>query len=231
MNTHIKKGSGTTNEVRWTQLQEALKENPLFVAVSDEFVLGSWKSIKDQFDFILKTGNPNILAQTNLSGEEGDISEYNSNVRQILVGIAEEEANSSKAKKGAILSRDEDVAHRMAIADRSKKKRRLVDAPGGYERSNTPSDINSFDEMISTVAHAASVSSTAPAVGADEASLRPIESLLNGKSERLYDALQAFSSRKLHVSDERIEAMESLGTTALVTVFCEPGKQFGLSFL
>ena len=141
MNTHVKKGSGSSNEARWTLLQKALNANPLFVAVSDEFVLGSWKSIKDQFDFILKTRNPNNLARTNLSGEEGDISEYDSNVRQILADIAEEEANSSKAKKELIQSRDEEVAARMAMADRSKKKRRLVDAPGGSERSSTPSDM------------------------------------------------------------------------------------------
>ena len=84
--------------------------------------------------------------------------------------------------------------------------------------------------MIQTVACAASVSSSAPAVRAEEASLGPIKSLLNSKSEILYEALQAFSTRKLHVSDEGIDAMQSLGTTALVTVFCEPGKQFGLSF-
>ena len=105
MNTHVKKGSGSNNEARCTLLQKALNANPLFVAVSDESVLGSWKSIKDQFDFILKTRNPNNLARTNLSGEEGDISEYDSNVREILADIAEEEANSSKAKKELIQSR------------------------------------------------------------------------------------------------------------------------------
>ena len=54
----------------------------------------------------------------------------------------------------------------MTLADRSRKKRRLADAPGGSERSSTYSDMNSFDEMVLTVSRAASNSSTAPAVGA-----------------------------------------------------------------